>query len=44
MIICQETPAVIWNAFRPANMMLEGMEAVSVFLNGPAVKTEQSDC
>ena len=43
MIICQETPEVIWNAFRLANMMLEGMEDVSIFLNGPSVKYEQSD-
>jgi len=43
MIICQETPEVIWNAFRLANMMLEGMEDVGIFLNGPSVKYEQSD-
>ena len=43
MIICRETPEVIWNAFRLANMMLEGMEDVSIFLNGPSVKYEQSD-
>ena len=30
MIICQETPEVIWNAFRLANMMLEGMEDVAI--------------
>ena len=43
MIICQETPEVIWNAFRLANMMLEGMEDVSIFLNGPSVKYEAAD-
>ena len=43
MVICQETPEVIWNAFRLANMMLEGMDDVSIFLNGPSVKYEQSD-
>lgn len=40
MIICQDTPEVIWNAFRLANMMLEGMEDVSIFLNGPSVRYE----
>jgi uncharacterized protein involved in oxidation of intracellular sulfur len=43
IIICQNTPEVIWNAFRLANMMLEGMEDVSIFLNGPSVTYEQSD-
>ena len=43
MIICQEIPEVLWNAFRLSNMMLEGMEDVSIFLNGPSVKYEQSD-
>ncbi len=39
-ILCQETPEVIWNAFRLANMMLEGMEDVTIFFNGPSVKYE----
>ena len=43
MIICQDTPEVIWNAFRLGNLMLEGMEDVSIFFNGPAVKYEESD-
>lgn len=43
MIICQNTPEVIWNAFRLANMMLEGMEEVTIFLNGPSVTYEQAD-
>ncbi len=43
MIICQDTPEVLWNAFRLANMMLEGMEDVSIFLNGPSVKFEESN-
>jgi uncharacterized protein involved in oxidation of intracellular sulfur len=43
MILCQDTPEVLWNAFRLANMMLEGMEDVSIFLNGPSVKYEDSD-
>jgi uncharacterized protein involved in oxidation of intracellular sulfur len=40
MIVCQENPEVIWNAFRLANMMLEGMDDVTIFLNGPSVKYE----
>ncbi|MFO7750706.1 MAG: hypothetical protein R6V54_11510 [Desulfobacteraceae bacterium] len=43
MIVCQETPEVIWNAFRLANMMLEGMDDVTIFLNGPSVKYEGLD-
>lgn len=42
-ILTQETPEVIWNAFRLANMMLEGMEDVAVFLNGPSVRYEELD-
>lgn len=43
MILCQDEPEVLWNAFRLANMMLEGMEDVSIFLNGPSVKYENYD-
>ena len=43
MILCQEEPEILWNAFRLANMMLEGMEDVSIFLNGPSVKYENYD-
>jgi uncharacterized protein involved in oxidation of intracellular sulfur len=43
MIITLDKPEVLWNAFRLANMMLEGMEDVSIFLNGPSVKYEKSD-
>jgi uncharacterized protein involved in oxidation of intracellular sulfur len=42
-ILTQDTPEVVWNAFRLANMMLEGMEDVSIFLNGPSVRYEESD-
>ncbi|MFW6082229.1 MAG: hypothetical protein ACOC7W_09960 [Desulfosalsimonas sp.] len=42
MIVCQDNPEVMWNAFRLANMMLEGMDDVSIFLNGPSVCYEQS--
>ncbi|QTA78922.1 Uncharacterized protein dnl_11700 [Desulfonema limicola] len=43
MIICQNVPEVIWNAFRLANMMLEEMDDVSIFLNGPSVKYQDLD-
>lgn len=43
MILCQDVPEVVWNAFRLANMMLEGMEDVSIFLNGPSVEYEKLD-
>jgi uncharacterized protein involved in oxidation of intracellular sulfur len=43
MILCQDNAEVLWNAFRLANMMLEGMEDVSIFLNGPSVKYEEID-
>ena len=38
MVICQDILEIIWNAFRLANMMLEGMEDVTIFLNGPSPK------
>lgn len=41
MIVCSNTPEVIWNAFRLGNMMLEGMEDVAIFLNGPSVEYEK---
>ncbi len=43
MVICQNTPEVIWNAFRLANIMLEEMDDVTIFFNGPSVKYEESD-
>ena len=43
MIICQDSPEVLWNSFRLANMMLEGMDDVAMFLNGPSVKYEDLD-
>ncbi len=43
MIISHNTPEVLWNAFRLANMMLEGMEDVIIFLDGPSVKYAESD-
>ncbi len=43
LIICQNTPDVIWNAFRLANIMLDEMDDVGIFLNGPSVKYEELD-
>lgn len=43
LVICQDIPEVMWNAFRIANMMLEGMDDVTIFLNGPSVKYEDMD-
>ena len=38
MAVCPDSPEVLWNAFRLANMMLEGVEDVSIFLSGPSVR------
>jgi uncharacterized protein involved in oxidation of intracellular sulfur len=43
MIICSNAQEVVWNAFRLGNVMLEGMEDVSIFLNGPSVEYENLD-
>ena len=43
LILCQDIPEVIWNAFRLANMMLEEMEDVTIFLNGPSVNYQNMD-
>ena len=37
IMACSGTPEVLWNAFRMGNMMLEKMDDVSIFLNGPSV-------
>ena len=37
IMACSATPEVLWNAFRMGNMMLEKMDDVSIFLNGPSV-------
>ena len=42
-IVCQDNPEVLWNSFRLANIMLEEMEDVTIFLNGPSVKYEELD-
>jgi len=38
MVIGSATAEVVWNAFRLANIMLENMEDVAIFLNGPSVR------
>ncbi len=43
LILLHKTPEVLWNGFRLANLMLEAMEDVSIFLNGPSVQYEQLD-
>ena len=43
MTICQEMPEVLWNAIRLDNIMLEGMEDVGIFLNGPSVNYTEVD-
>lgn len=43
MVVSQNVPEVIWNAFRLANIMLEKMDDVSIFLNGPSVEYEKFD-
>jgi uncharacterized protein involved in oxidation of intracellular sulfur len=43
MIATQAVPEVLWNCFRLANMMLEGMDDVTIFLNGPSVDYESFD-
>ncbi len=37
-IVNSDNPQILWNAFRQANIMLDSMEEVSIFLNGPSVK------
>ncbi|MDR2550295.1 MAG: sulfur reduction protein DsrE [Desulfobulbus sp.] len=38
LMVCSGEPEVIWNAFRMGNLMLEQMDDVTMFLNGPAVE------
>jgi uncharacterized protein involved in oxidation of intracellular sulfur len=37
-MVCSGDPEVVWNAFRMGNLMLEQMDEVTMFLNGPAVR------
>lgn len=40
LMVCSGEPEVIWNALRMGNVMLEQMDDVTLFLNGPAVRYE----
>ncbi|MDY0389909.1 MAG: sulfur reduction protein DsrE [Desulfobulbus oligotrophicus] len=41
LMVCSGNPEVVWNAFRMGNLMLEQMDDVTMFLNGPSVQYEQ---
>jgi uncharacterized protein involved in oxidation of intracellular sulfur len=38
LMVCSNELEIIWNAFRMGNLMLEQMDDVTIFLNGPAVR------
>jgi uncharacterized protein involved in oxidation of intracellular sulfur len=38
LMVCGNDLEIIWNAFRMGNLMLEQMDDVTIFLNGPAVR------
>jgi len=37
LISCNDNPEILWNCFRLANLMLEQMDEVTIFLDGPTV-------
>ena len=37
LIACSDNPEILWSCFRMANLMLEQMDEVTVFLDGPSV-------
>ncbi len=37
LIACSDNPEILWNCFRMGNLMLEQMDDVTIFLNGPSV-------
>jgi uncharacterized protein involved in oxidation of intracellular sulfur len=37
LIACSDNPEILWNCFRLGNLMLEQMEEVTIFLDGPSV-------
>lgn len=37
LMACSDNPEILWNAFRMGNLMLEQMDDVTIFLNGPSV-------
>ncbi|WP_319588409.1 sulfur reduction protein DsrE [uncultured Desulfobulbus sp.] len=38
LMVCSGDAEVVWNAFRMGNLMLEQMDDVTMFLNGPSVR------
>ena len=38
LMLVSGDPEVLWNGFRLGNLMLERMDDVTIFLNGPAVR------
>ncbi len=37
LIACSDNPEILWNCFRLGNLMLEQMDEVTIFLDGPTV-------
>jgi len=37
LVACSDNPEILWNCFRLANLMLEQMDEVTIFLDGPSV-------
>ncbi len=37
LMACSDNSEILWNAFRMGNLMLEQMDDVTIFLNGPSV-------
>ena len=37
LMVCSSNPEILWNVFRLSNLMLEKMDDVTIFLNGPSV-------
>ena len=37
IIACSGNPEILWNCFRMGNLMLEQMDEVTIFLDGPSV-------
>lgn len=41
LMVCSGDPEIVWNAFRMGTLMLEQMDDVTMFLNGPSVQYER---
>ncbi|MBU0681706.1 MAG: sulfur reduction protein DsrE [Proteobacteria bacterium] len=41
LVACSADPEILWNVFRMGNLMLEKMDDVTIFLNGPSVSYSQ---